>query len=217
MTLLRKIRSILTLGRGVTVGMRDVSETEDPVALFENWFEAAKKAGAYLPEALSLSTSSSGGRPSSRMVLLKDYDQRGFVFFTNYESRKAGDLKDNPEAAMLFHWAFLQRQVRIEGRVERVSREESEAYFRSRPRGSRIGAWASKQSRPLASRDELERRVAETEQRFKGTEIPLPDFWGGYRVIPRRIEFWQGRLYRLHDRIVFTRTEEGWATERLFP
>lgn len=185
--------------------------------LFEDWFEAANRSGVYLPEALSLATSTPDGRPSSRMVLLKEFDDRGFVFFTNYESRKAGELRDNPRAAMLFHWAFLQRQVRIEGRVERVSREESEAYFRSRERRSRIGAWASKQSRPLASRNELEERVSDMERRFEGHEIPLPEFWGGYRLVPGRIEFWQGRLHRLHDRIVFTDTDDGWRAERLFP
>lgn len=197
--------------------MRDVSEDEDPISLFGNWFDAAKRAGVYLPEAVSLSTSTPDGSPSSRMVLLKEFDNRGFVFFTNYESRKAKELEANPKAALLVHWAFLQRQVRVEGRVERVTREESEAYFRSRQRGSRIGAWASKQSRPLASRDELEQRVSDMKRRFEGDEIPLPDFWGGYRVVPKRIEFWQGRLYRLHDRIVFSRLENGWQTERLFP
>lgn len=197
--------------------MRDVSEDEDPIALFGNWFEAANRAGVYLPEAVSLSTASPDGRPSSRMVLLKDFDDRGFVFFTNYESRKATELNANPQAAMLFHWAFLQRQVRVEGRVERVTREESEAYFRSRARGSRIGAWASRQSRPLASREELEQRVSDMERRFGDDDIPLPDFWGGYRVKPERIEFWQGRLYRLHDRIVFTKEKNRWSTERLFP
>jgi pyridoxamine 5'-phosphate oxidase len=215
--LVSKLRSIVTLGRGVTTGMRDVSENEDPFDLFENWFRAAERSGVYLPEAVAVSTSTPDGSPSSRMVLLKSFDRDGFVFFTNYESRKARQIEANPNVAMLFHWAFLQRQVRIEGRAERVSTEESEAYFRSRARGSRIGAWASKQSRSLASREELERRVQMMEERFEGRDVPLPDFWGGYRVRPQCFEFWQGRLFRLHDRIVFSRSREGWDTDRLFP
>jgi pyridoxamine 5'-phosphate oxidase len=153
------------------------------------------------------------------MVLLKGSDDRGFTFFTNYESRKGGELEANPYAALVFHWAVLERQVRVEGRVSRITEDESFEYFRTRPRGSRIGAWASKQSRPLPNRNELEERVREAEARFDGEEIPLPPHWGGYRLVPEVIEFWQGRASRLHDRWVFRRRgpEEPWALTRLYP
>jgi pyridoxamine 5'-phosphate oxidase len=150
-------------------------------------------------------------------VLLKGVDERGFCFFTNYESRKSAELAANPRAALTFHWAILERQVRIEGTVERLSEAESFAYFRSRPRGSRIGAWASRQSAVLDDRETLEREVREHEARFAGRDIPLPPFWGGYRVIPTRIEFWQGRINRLHDRLAFERTADGWKSVRLYP
>jgi pyridoxamine 5'-phosphate oxidase len=151
------------------------------------------------------------------MVLLKGFDEAGFVFFTNYESRKAGELEANPRAALCFHWKELDRQVRITGPTARVSEEESRAYYVTRPVGSRIGAWASNQSRPLGSREELEKRVEELRARFEREDIPLPPFWGGYRLRPERIEFWQGRQDRLHDRIAFDRTEAGWTTTRLYP
>jgi pyridoxamine 5'-phosphate oxidase len=220
MNLLSTLRALATAGKGIVVGMPDATADADPITLFSKWFSAARKSGLFLPEALSLSTVSADGRPSSRMVLLKSADERGFVFFTNLESRKAEEIRANPHVALLFHWPVLERQVRVEGRVEPVSREEAEAYFRSRPRGSRIGAWASRQSRPLGSRAELEQAVKDVEAQYEGKEIPLPDWWGGYLVRPDRMEFWQGRPFRLHDRLVFSRAnpEQGdWETERLYP
>lgn len=218
MSFTSRLRALWTFGRGVALGLPDPSGDEDPIELFRRWFDDAQRSGLFMPEAVSLSTSTPDGRPSSRMVLLKGVEPNGFVFFTNYESRKAGELEANPRAALLFHWAVLERQVRIEGRVERVSEETSFAYFSSRARGSRIGAWASKQSRPLGSRAELEARVREVDARHPGDDVPLPPFWGGYRVVPRRIEFWQGRASRLHDRWVWTRADEDrWTTERLYP
>ncbi|RMH18156.1 MAG: pyridoxamine 5'-phosphate oxidase [Gemmatimonadetes bacterium] len=217
MSLRSLLRGILTFGQGVVRGLPEAAEDRDPIELFEDWFAAARDSGLMLPEAMALSTATPDGVPSSRMVLLKGVDERGFRFFTNYESRKARELDANPHAALLSHWAVLERQVRVEGRVERLSAEESFAYFRTRPRGSRIGAWASQQSRPLASRAELEARVAEMERRFEGQDVPLPPFWGGYLLRPSRIEFWQGRANRLHDRLEFTRDGEGWSAQRLYP
>ncbi|MEX0837353.1 MAG: pyridoxamine 5'-phosphate oxidase [Gemmatimonadota bacterium] len=189
----------------------------DPIELFAGWFEAARAAGIELPEAVALATATPDGVPSVRMVLLKGFDDRGFTFFTNYESRKAGELDANPHAALCFHWKELDRQVRVTGEVRRVSEEESREYFVSRPKGSRLGAWASKQSRPLASRTELEGAVEAVRRRFPGGDVPLPPFWGGYRVLPERIEFWQGRSDRLHDRIAFDRTDDRWNAVRLYP
>jgi pyridoxamine 5'-phosphate oxidase len=166
---------------------------------------------------MTVATTTPDGRPSARIVLLKEVDERGFVFFTNYGSRKGQELDANPRAALVFHWNLLQRQVRVEGRIERTSKEESEAYFHSRPRGSQIGAWASRQSQSLASRAELVEQVATMEARFPDGEVPLPEFWGGYRVIPEAIEFWQGRLYRLHDRVRFESAGNGWKSGLLFP
>jgi len=190
---------------------------EDPVRLFGAWFEAARQAGLPLPEAMDLATATSDGRPSSRMVLLKEFGEGGFVFYTNYESRKATELEANPHAAFTFHWPALERQVRIEGTAERTTREEAAEYFASRPRDSQIGAWASPQSREIASRDELEARAAERAAEFGDGHIPLPPFWGGYRVVPERIEFWQGRAGRLHDRLVYERTDGAWLRRRLAP
>ncbi|MEQ9401566.1 MAG: pyridoxamine 5'-phosphate oxidase [Longimicrobiales bacterium] len=217
MSLKSSIRTLLTLGKGVVQGIPDASEDADPFELFASWYQAAEDSGLVHPEAVAVATATPDGAPSVRMVLLKDVDDRGFVFFTNYTSRKAEELEANPRASLCFHWANLERQVRVEGTVERASREESEAYFRTRPRGSRIGAWASRQSQPLPSRETFDARVAEFEDRFAGDEVPLPPFWGGYRVRPSRIEFWQGRASRLHDRLIFERTEGGWATHRLYP
>ncbi len=166
---------------------------------------------------MTVATATPEGTPSARMMLLKGVDERGFVFFTNYESRKSAELLGNPRAALVFHWAVLQRQVRVEGTVEKLSEAESSAYFRTRPRGSRIGAWASKQSAELPSRAELERRVAEYDARFAGQDVPLPPFWGGFRLSPAVIEFWQGRINRLHDRVRYTRAATGWTVARLYP
>lgn len=191
----------------------------DPHAQFERWLGAARDVGLHEPEAMSLATAEPDGTPSLRMVLLKGHDERGFVFYTNHESRKGAELARNPRAALLFHWIRpLHRQVRIEGRTERVQGGESLAYFASRPRASRIGAWASPQSRPLADRDQLDRLVAAAEERFAGEEeLPLPPFWGGYRVVPDAFEFWQARDGRLHDRARYERIEDGWRRTRLAP
>lgn len=218
MSFAARVRALWTFGRGVSLGLPDPTGDEDPIALFRSWFRDAERSGLFMPEAMSLSTATPDGRPSSRMVLLKDVGPDGFVFFTNYESRKAAELEANPRAALLLHWAILERQVRIEGPVTRISEEESFAYYRTRGRGSRIGAWASKQSRPLPDRSELERRVKEFDDRYPGDDVPLPPFWGGFRVAPQRMEFWQGRASRLHDRWVWSRKENGaWGVERLYP
>ena len=218
MSLKSSLKAVLTLGQGLAGGIPEAAEDADPVELFRAWFEAAGESGILLPEAVALATSTPDGMPSVRMVLLKDVDARGgFVFFTNYGSQKARELEANPRAALCFHWAVLGRQVRVAGKVARVSEEESEAYFATRGRGSQVGAWASRQSEPLASREDLERRAREAEARFAGGEVPLPPFWGGYRIEPSRIEFWQARTDRLHDRLVFLRDGQGWTTERLYP
>ncbi|MFQ5678959.1 MAG: pyridoxamine 5'-phosphate oxidase [Gemmatimonadota bacterium] len=219
MTLSSRLRALLTLGRGVLQGIPELAEEPDPILLFRRWFEEAKRAGILLPEAMSVATATPDGLPAARMMLLKEVGESGFLFYTNYESRKAHELEMNPRAALLFHWGVYQRQVRVEGDVARLSPEESAAYFRTRPRGSQLGAWASMQSRELESRAELKRRFAERRTEFRGREVPLPPFWGGYRLIPERIEFWQGRANRLHDRLLYTRGEEGggWRRVRLFP
>jgi pyridoxamine 5'-phosphate oxidase len=190
----------------------------DPIRQFHLWFDHAVKAEELDPDAMALSTASSDGRVSSRIVLLKGCSERGFVFYTNYESRKSSELSENSWAALTFFWRVLRRQVRIEGRVERVSAEESAEYFATRPRGSQIGAWASPQSREIASREELDQRVAELERRFQDGPIPCPPNWGGFLLRPVRIEFWQGRENRLHDRIVYTlQTDESWRISQLAP
>ncbi len=217
MSFTTRLRALWTFGRGVALGLPDPSGDENPIDLFSAWFRDAERSGLFMPEAVSLSTASPDGRPSSRMVLLKGVGPDGFTFFTNYESRKARELADNPRAAMLFHWAILERQVRVEGAVTRISEAESFEYFRTRGRGSRIGAWASQQSRPLPQRSELEGRVREFDQKYPGDDVPLPPWWGGLRLVPDRIEFWQGRASRLHDRWVWQRMEEGWSTGRLYP
>ncbi len=217
MSLKSSIRTIKTLGKGVVVGIPEAAADRDPVELFAAWFEAARESGLHLPESMSLATATPDGIPSVRMVLLKAFDQRGFVFYTNYESRKAKELEENPHASLCFHWNVLERQVRLEGTVERVSHEESVAYFSTRPRGSRIGAWASKQSEPLAERKELEERVRQYDAEYPGDDVPLPPFWGGYRLRPQRMEFWQGKADRLHERLLFQQEGDGWKTLRLYP
>lgn len=197
--------------------MPELTPADDPIAFFQRWFEDATASGLYLPDSMTLATATPGGAPSARMMLLKGVDHGGFVFFTNYESRKAQELLTNPRAVLVFHWAVLQRQVRIEGTAERLPPAESQAYFQTRPRGSQIGAWASQQSAELASREELDRRVEAYEAKFAGQDIPLPPFWGGFRLLPSQIEFWQGRLNRLHDRVRYTRDGQGWTVARLYP
>jgi pyridoxamine 5'-phosphate oxidase len=189
----------------------------DPFRQFHQWFEQAVEAEQPDPEAMTLSTVNETGGISARIVLLKDCDARGFVFFTNYESRKSREMGRDGRVALTFYWSTLARQVRIEGAVERVTPEESAAYFQTRPRGSRLGAWASPQSRPIADREALETLLREAQQRFGDGPIPCPPFWGGFRVLPEQIEFWQGRESRLHDRILYTPAANAWKITRLAP
>jgi pyridoxamine 5'-phosphate oxidase len=189
----------------------------DPLALFSSWLAEAEASEPNDPNAMALATVDAEGRPSSRMVLLKGHDARGFVFYTNRESRKAADLSANAYAALLLHWKSQRRQVRVEGAVSLASDAESDAYFASRSRVSQLGAWASEQSRPLDARETFEARFAEVEQRFEGHNVPRPPHWGGYRVAPERIEFWEDRPGRLHHRRLFVREEDGWSEGLLYP
>ena len=189
----------------------------DPFALFDEWMREAEASEINDANAMTLATATADGAPSARMVLLKGIDDRGFVFYTNLDSRKGGELAANPRAALCFHWKSLRRQVRVTGAVEPVSGEDADAYFESRPRGSRIGAWASRQSHPLASRRELIAEVARHTARFGLGDIPRPSNWSGFRVVPDTIEFWRDRPFRLHDRLVYSRAETGWRMKRLFP
>lgn len=190
---------------------------DDPISIFDTWLREAEAGEPNDPNAMALATADAQGRPSVRMVLLKGHDDRGFVFYTNRESRKAGELAENAHAALLFHWKSLRRQVRVEGPVTRVTDAESDAYFASRGRASQLGAWASDQSRPLDDRSTFEARYAAMEQRFDGQDIPRPPHWGGYRVAPHVIELWEDRPGRLHHRRLFTRTDSGWSEGLLFP
>jgi pyridoxamine 5'-phosphate oxidase len=198
-------------------GLDESDAALDPIQQFRVWFDDALAANLHEPNAMTIATATPEGRPSARIVLIKGFDERGFVFYTNYGGRKARELEENPHCALVFYWGELERQVRVEGRVSRVSEKESDAYFASRPRGSQLGAWASEQSRSVANRRALERRLRELEREYEGREVPRPPFWGGYRVEPDVIEFWQGRENRLHDRLLYSRSAEGWRVERLQP
>lgn len=198
----------------------DLSEQDadpHPIRFFERWFEEALQAEVREPNAMTLATLGAEGQPAARIVLLKGVDEQGFVFFTNYESRKARELEACPRAALVFWWEALERQVRIEGTVKRVAAAESDAYFASRPRGSRLGAWASDQSRPLEDRSVLEQKLAEVDAAYSGEPVPRPPHWGGFRLTPTLFEFWQGRASRLHDRLEYTPGPDGWTIRRLAP
>ena len=189
----------------------------DPFTKFGAWMAEAEASELNDPNAMTLATSSAAGRPAARILLLKGWDERGFVFYSNLESRKADELHENAQAALLFHWKSLRRQIRIEGRVSLVSAAEADEYFASRPRGSKLGAWASAQSRPLPSRAAFETRLAEVDERFPGEDVPRPQHWSGWRLVPDYVEFWQDREFRLHDRLVFRRKGDGWESGLLYP
>ena len=198
-------------------GLSKKDLNDDPFLQFELWFKQAEAAAHPYPNAMSLATAGKNLLPTVRTVLLKLFDEKGFVFFTNYNSDKASQLTENPQAGLLFHWLELERQVKISGAVEKISAAESLRYFTTRPRGSQLGAWCSDQSHIISSRSILESQWEKMKQRFSDGDIPLPDFWGGYRVIPQSIEFWQGRESRLHDRFEYRRSNEGWDIQRLAP
>jgi len=198
-------------------GLSEEDLAGDPIAMFERWYVEARTAGVREPNAMVVSTTDPDGAPSARFVLLKSFDEGGFVFYTNQSSRKGRALAAEPRIALLFPWHDLERQVRVEGVAEPLSRAEVEAYFAQRPRGSQLGAWASHQSQRVAGRAELEQAYAAAEERFAGQDVPVPEAWGGYRVVPATVEFWQGRVGRMHDRLVYTRNHDGWTSHRLAP
>ena len=210
--------TLASLREEYTLGGLDEADLEpDPFAMLQRWLDEAIRAGLYDPTGMVVSTVSATGRPSSRMVLLKGHSDEGFVFFTNQESRKGVELAANPRCALLFPWHPLERQVRIEGEARDLGREAVEAYFRARPRGSQLGAWASDQSRPVDSREELAAAYARVEEQHGEGEVPVPPQWGGYLVVPEAVEFWQGRPGRMHDRFVYARAGAGWTLQRLAP
>ncbi|MGL4464254.1 MAG: pyridoxamine 5'-phosphate oxidase [Planctomycetia bacterium] len=199
-------------------GLTEAELDADPFRQFDRWFREAAAAGVDEPNAMTLATADAAGRPSARIVLLKHYDPRGFVFFTNYDSRKGGELEANPHAALVFFWPSLERQIRIVGSVEKTSAAESDEYFHQRPLDSQLGAWSSRQSSTLVGRAELESSWAAAKERYAGGVVPLPPFWGGYRLAPTELEFWQGRPSRLHDRLRYARRDDGgWSIDRLSP
>jgi pyridoxamine 5'-phosphate oxidase len=198
-------------------GLREADCDADPIRQFARWFDEAGAANMIEPNAATLATATLDGKPSARVVLVKLFDERGFMFFTNYDSRKGHELTANPQAALVWWWPELERQVRVEGSVERASPEESDAYHRSRPRGSQFGAWSSCQSEVISGREVLEQRLRELEAKYADVEVPRPPNWGGFRLKPAVIEFWQGRPNRLHDRIRYRLTATGWIKERLSP
>jgi pyridoxamine 5'-phosphate oxidase len=189
----------------------------DPVVLFRRWYEDAERAGIHLPNAMALATASADGRPSIRHVLLREIEDRAFVFYTNHGSRKGTELGENPRAAFSIYWRELDRQISVTGDVSRVSEERSDAYFATRPREARLGAWTSRQSSEIGSRDELMERFAAFDAEYPGDRVPRPSFWGGFRIDPITIEFWHGREHRLHDRFLYERTGDGWTVRRLSP
>ncbi len=201
--------------------LRELRESDldsNPFRQFQKWFEEALKADPVYANAMTLATANRGGKPSARMMLLKGFDDNGFVFYTNSESNKGEDLSQNPRAALVFWWSQLEWQVRIEGRVEKVSDEEADSYFKTRPKGSQLGAWASQQSRVIRSREVLDNRMEELEAKYSDVDVPRPPYWLGYRLAPESIEFWQGRPHRLHDRLRYRLADDGkWVIERLAP
>ena len=217
MPLPKSLRRLFLVGRANLTGLPADADGRDPLDLFAEWYADAHRSGVPLPDAMTLATCDRDGRPAARMVLLKSFDEAGFVLFTNFSSRKAAELDANPQAALVWYWHRLYRQVRVEGEVTRCSPQEAATYFATRPRGSQIGAWASRQSASLADRDELVARFEAARTRFSGQDVPVPEFWGGYRLKPRRIEFWQGRANRLHDRLCFERQNGHWQTSWLYP
>jgi len=210
-----KVAQLRRVYHGKGLDEKDVKS--DPMEQFEDWFEAAVENNLVDANAMTLGTANKDGQPSSRIVLLKGFDERGFIFYTNYNSRKSNELDENPFAALCFYWKEFDRQIRIRGEVDRLPREESADYFKSRPRDSQIGAWASHQSDYAENREELEQRFKTLEEKYEGDDVPLPDFWGGYVLDPVCYEFWQGRPSRMHDRIVYEKNNGNWEIKRLYP